>query len=93
MPLEEDLRHIERNTEARQRSIEALGPAVKECVMLIMEMNEDELRQWRDDVKDRMRIKQRRSERANASFTELLKWGVVAAAGGFITWFSTHWKS
>ena len=92
MSLEDDLRHQSRNSEARQRSIEQLGPVFKDCMMLIMEMDEDELREWRDDVKDRMRAKRRRERQKGATLLELLKWGAVAGATYAATWVSSHWK-
>ena len=60
--------------------------------MLIMEMSETELREWRDEVKDHMAAKKRREKQKGATLMELLKWAAVAGATYAATWVSSHWK-
>jgi hypothetical protein len=93
MPLEEDLRHAQANDEARQRVIDKIGPAVKDCLLLSFEMSEEEFREWRDDVKARQRARLRRQKTGQEVFTDTLKWVVtiVLSACGAVFAASIHW--
>lgn len=90
-PFEEDLRHADRNEEARERASDKLRPVMSKLLASILEIKEEELPAARDAIKELMKTRKIREERKNQTMAEVIKYGVVAILGAVATWVASHW--
>ncbi len=90
MALDDDIRHSERNSDAKQRAADQLRPAVRKLMAEILEIEESEIGAARDAIKDIMRARERREERKNETVMSSIKTVVAVAVGAIFTWLMSN---